>query len=69
MVTSGLRIGTAAVTTRGMRDAEMQQIAALMARVLRHPGDLDEQDAVRAEVEALCRRFPLYPGRWHEPAD
>jgi glycine hydroxymethyltransferase len=66
-ITSGLRIGTPAVTTRGMREAEMREIAALIARVLRHPGDLEEQDAVRAEVEALCRRFPLYPDRWREP--
>jgi len=64
MVTSGVRIGTPAVTTRGMREAEMGEIAALIARVLSNPGDVDELDAVRADVERLCRRFPMYPGRW-----
>jgi glycine hydroxymethyltransferase len=65
-VTSGLRLGTPAVTTRGMREAEMREIAALVARGLERPGDLESLDAIRAEVEALCRRFPLYPGRFTE---
>ncbi len=60
-VTSGLRIGTPAVTTRGLREAEMETVAGLIARALENEA---ECDAVRAEVEALCRRFPLYPGRW-----
>jgi len=63
-VTSGIRIGTPAVTTRGMREPEMDEIAGLVDRVLRRPDDVEEQGRVRAEVEALCRRFPLYPGRW-----
>jgi glycine hydroxymethyltransferase len=67
-VTSGLRIGTPAVTTRGMREPEMQQIAHLIARALERPGDVEELDAVRGEVEALCRCFPLYPGRWSDPS-
>jgi glycine hydroxymethyltransferase len=65
-VTSGLRIGTPAVTTRGMREPEMREIAALLARALERPGDVDGLDAIRAEVEALCRRFPLYPSRWDD---
>jgi glycine hydroxymethyltransferase len=65
-VTSGVRIGTPAVTTRGMREPEMVQIADLIARVLDHPGDVEAIDAVRDEVEALCRSFPLYPGHWDE---
>jgi glycine hydroxymethyltransferase len=60
-VTSGVRLGTPAVTTRGLREGEMKEVADLLARVLERPGDVDELDAVRAEVEALCRRFPLYP--------
>ena len=63
-VTSGIRIGTPAVTTRGMRRPEMDEIAALLVRALERPGDVDELDRVRVEVEALCRRFPLYPGLW-----
>jgi glycine hydroxymethyltransferase len=65
-VTSGVRIGTPAVTTRGMRAAEMKEIAGLIGRVLAHPGELEELDRVRADVETLCRRFPLYPERWSE---
>ncbi len=66
MVTSGVRIGTPAVTTRGMRESEMEEVAGFIARVLENPGDVDELDAIRSDVEALCRRFPLYVGRWSE---
>ncbi|HPG27063.1 MAG TPA: serine hydroxymethyltransferase, partial [Myxococcota bacterium] len=66
MVTSGVRIGTPAVTTRGMREAEMAQVAAFLVRVLENPGDVENLDAIRQEVAELCRRFPLYPRRWSE---
>jgi glycine hydroxymethyltransferase len=61
MVASGIRIGTPAVTTRGMGEAEMDRIAEFIARVLAQPDDARVQRMVREEVEALCRRFPLYP--------
>jgi glycine hydroxymethyltransferase len=61
MVASGIRIGTPAVTSRGMREPEMDVIAALIARALSSPDDLGALAAVRSEVEALCRKFPLYP--------
>jgi len=61
MVASGIRIGTPAVTTRGMREPEMERIGQFMARVLRTPDDDAALAMVRTEVEALCRTFPLYP--------
>jgi glycine hydroxymethyltransferase len=67
-VTSGIRIGTPAVTTRGMREPEMQQIAGFITRALERHGDVEGLDEIRREVEALCRRFPLYPGRWDDDA-
>ncbi|MFN8582397.1 MAG: serine hydroxymethyltransferase [Gemmatimonadaceae bacterium] len=60
-VTSGIRIGTAAVTTRGLGTAEMETIATLIARVIDKPDDAGVADAVRADVHALTQRFPLYP--------
>ena len=66
MVTSGIRIGTPAVTTRGMGEPEMAEIASFIRRVLDNPGDVEELDSIRTEVEMLCRRFPLYTRRWSE---
>jgi glycine hydroxymethyltransferase len=60
-VTSGLRIGTAAVTTAGMRESEMAEIAHLVRRVLAAPDDESERDAVREEVATLCSKFVPYP--------
>jgi glycine hydroxymethyltransferase len=59
-VTSGVRIGTPAVTTQGMTEPEMAQIGSLIARALRHRDDASEVQAVRADVAALCARFPVY---------
>ncbi|MCC7416466.1 MAG: serine hydroxymethyltransferase [Acidobacteria bacterium] len=61
MVASGIRIGTPAVTTRGMREAEMEAIASLITRALKAPEDDGALAMVRTEVEGLCRKFPLYP--------
>ena len=59
-VTSGLRIGTPAITTRGFKEPEMQQLANWIADVLDHVGDESVVERVRAEVVTLCARFPVY---------
>ena len=60
-VTSGLRIGTPALTSRGMKQPEMEQIADWVSEVLSAPDDQVRIAAVRASVTELCDRFPLYP--------
>jgi glycine hydroxymethyltransferase len=60
-VTSGLRLGTPATTTSGMREPEMAQIAAFIGRVLREPDNETELAAVRDEVNTLCSKFTPYP--------
>jgi glycine hydroxymethyltransferase len=59
-VTSGVRIGTPCVTTQGMREVQMGQIAELIARVLRHRTDPESITGARAEVATLCGQFPAY---------
>jgi glycine hydroxymethyltransferase len=60
-ITSGIRIGTPAVTTRGMKEKEMVQIANMIASVLRNIDDENVIARVKDEVAELCQRFPLYP--------
>jgi glycine hydroxymethyltransferase len=60
-ISSGLRIGTPAVTTRGCKESEARQISNWIADVLDAPGDEAVIDRARAEVMSLCRRFPVYP--------
>jgi glycine hydroxymethyltransferase len=61
MVASGIRVGTPAITSRGMREPEMDAIAGFISRALASPDDGAVLSAVKSEVEALCRKFPLYP--------
>ncbi len=65
MVTSGVRVGTPAVTSRGMREAEMKEIARLIDRVLSNLGSSAVEATVRGEVQELTSRFPLYQDRTH----
>ncbi|HKN08440.1 MAG TPA: serine hydroxymethyltransferase [Pseudomonadota bacterium] len=60
MVTSGLRIGTPAATTRGFKEVQVRQVSNWIADVLDHLGDESVVERVRGEVTALCRRFPVY---------
>jgi len=59
-VASGIRIGTPAVTTRGMKEQEMATIGALIVEVLNHPRDEDVLRRIGESVRDLCDRFPLY---------
>jgi glycine hydroxymethyltransferase len=59
-IASGLRIGTPAVTTRGFKEAEVQQLANWIADVLDHMGDESAVERARSEVVKICRRFPVY---------
>jgi glycine hydroxymethyltransferase len=61
LVASGIRIGTPAVTTRGLAEPEMEVVGDFIARALKSPDDDRVLAGIRGEVEALCRRFPLYP--------
>jgi glycine hydroxymethyltransferase len=61
MTASGIRVGTPAVTTRGMREPEMVLIGEFIVRALKTPDDESALSMVRTEVERLCRKFPLYP--------
>jgi glycine hydroxymethyltransferase len=59
-ISSGLRIGTPAVTTRGFKEAEVEQLSNWIADVLDHMGDPSAVEKARAQVVAICRRFPVY---------
>jgi len=59
-VASGIRLGTPIVSTRGMKEAEMKEIVALVDRVLQHRQDQAVLDEVRAQAKALCNRFPIF---------
>jgi len=63
MITSGIRIGTPALTSRGMKEDQMQLIAGWIAEVLGDPDNETRAADVRKKVERLCRDFPLYGNR------
>jgi glycine hydroxymethyltransferase len=59
-VTSGIRLGSPAMTTRGFTEIEAEKIAHLVADVLDAPDDTDNLDRVRKQVSELCAKFPVY---------
>ena len=60
LVASGIRVGTPAVTFRGFREAEIDEVADIMLAVLARPGDERVRERARAQVQAICRRFSIY---------
>ena len=60
-VTSGIRLGTAAVTSRGFKQEDLKEVAAIIGLVLNNPADLDKQKEAAARVAALCTKYPMYP--------
>jgi len=60
-ITSGLRLGTPAVTSRGLLEADMDQVSEFMVDALRTPDDDGQLKKIRRKVEAFCQKFPLYP--------
>lgn len=60
-VTSGIRLGTAAVTTRGFKEADMKEVAAVIGLVLNNPEDAGKQAEAAQRVAALCAKYPMYP--------
>ena len=59
-VTSGIRLGSPALTTRGFKEDDMKEVADVIAMTLDNPNDESVRDKARARVAALCKKYPLY---------
>ena len=66
MIASGIRLGTPALTTRGMKEPQMRQIARMIAEVIREPKSEEIKSKIKKEVAELSAQFPLYPKRYKE---
>jgi glycine hydroxymethyltransferase len=62
LVTSGVRLGTPAVTTRGMKETEMEQIASFIDEVIKNKSDLEKLSKIKAKVKEFAGRFAIYGG-------
>jgi glycine hydroxymethyltransferase len=69
LVTSGIRLGAAAMTSRGMNEDDMRHIARLLDRVITNVGKEDVYEAVKGDVKHFCRQFPLYPSLNNSPEE
>jgi glycine hydroxymethyltransferase len=69
MVASGIRLGTPALTTRGMKEEEMSQIGRMIASVIHEPNSEEVKAKVKREVAELTAKFPMYPKRYKERAE
>jgi glycine hydroxymethyltransferase len=67
-VASGIRLGTPALTTRGMKETEMRQIGEMIASIILEPESDEVKRKVRTEVAAVTEKFPMYPTRLRERA-
>ena len=65
-ITSGIRFGTPAVTTRGMTKAEMADIATYIDQAIMHHHDQEKLAAIKDQVTALCKAFPVYTESWFD---
>ena len=59
-VTSGIRLGTPALTTRGLKEDDIRQVADIIARVIENRDDAAVIEQAKAEVQDICKKFPLY---------
>ena len=66
-IASGIRVGTPALTTRGMKEADMKLIGEMIASIIHEPESEEVKAKVRRDVAALTAQFPMYPGRRREP--
>lgn len=64
-VTSGIRLGSPALTTRGMKEPEMRQVADFVHQVLAAPTDLDRLQRLKSQVKEFCRSYPLFSTEWY----
>ena len=60
LITSGIRLGTPALTTRGMKETEMELIGSWIQKILSDPTNASLQEKIMIEIKELCQRFPLY---------
>ena len=62
MITSGVRLGTPAITTRGMKEKQMVLVAGLIDEAIKHSADDKALKGIKEQVKLLCAGFPMYPG-------